>query len=561
VDLVELVNELKRVRERGLPRTIRGALKNEPALHEALTLCWPSVADASRARYLKELLGRAVELLEPHTAEGIRLALDLRGEGGTSADRRARFASHYDLAAVTVRKNGIEDQALNDLALAILSLPQIASRLGTSDRPSDSGQSGGSAVAQAVGEVVMRGASRTLAPREPIRVLRALERAAEKQGRWDEAASWSAALLGLLQDRAKSSPGDHESQLAEEYLQAGLFSMMAGRPENAEDHLLSARRISQTLVDLEPASREYQGLSAWVEVTLGLTYPQAGRLQDAEDVLSRAVPLLGQLVDRDGDDEASLGFLAAGLAMLGALYLQQDRDDDAEDALVRAIGHFRQLADENPDDADYVGLVATPLTTLGLLYAHADREREAEDALIRAVDLLQPRTAGAADNHENRIPLMSARILLAQAHYGLGIVYVSTDRLQDAEAALVRATALMQGGFDEELPGPMNGLLGAMPMLLATALVVLGLVYQAMERFDDSESAFSSAASHLQQMADDDPANSGILEMHADVLESLVEVYQEVGRPADADEVRLRAHTIRTRLANQEPDDPHSSSE
>lgn len=125
MDVEALIRDLREVRERGIPRIVSAPLDKVPDLKAALALHKPDLDDANRRNYLKELLADALELGDPHWASGIRLALDMDGEGGTSKERRERFAAHHRSYADTVRKKGgVEENAFRELAKAIIALVQ-----------------------------------------------------------------------------------------------------------------------------------------------------------------------------------------------------------------------------------------------------------------------------------------------------------------------------------------------------------------------------------------------------------------------------------------------------
>lgn len=103
-----LLTELKRVREKGVARTLPADV---PAL----------AAAAGETTSLEDFLLTASEQLDPFDVEGVRIALGIGGLGRNSADRRADFANHYQRTAETVRRrDGIEDQVFRKLARVIL---------------------------------------------------------------------------------------------------------------------------------------------------------------------------------------------------------------------------------------------------------------------------------------------------------------------------------------------------------------------------------------------------------------------------------------------------------
>ena len=125
MDVESLIRDLREVRERGIPRIVSTSLDKAPDLRAALALYRPELDDINRRNYLKELLEDALERGDPHWARGIRLALDMDGEGGTSKERRERFADYHGSWADTVRKKGgLEENAFRELAKAIIALVQ-----------------------------------------------------------------------------------------------------------------------------------------------------------------------------------------------------------------------------------------------------------------------------------------------------------------------------------------------------------------------------------------------------------------------------------------------------
>lgn len=136
MDVELLFQDLKRVRERGIPKT---SLDEVPALKEALAGRWPDLDDAGRTHRLEDFLAEAADQLEAPHAMGMRLALDIGGlVGGNSADRRAAFAQHHGWTGDTVRnkKHGrsFEEHELARLAKEILSLAGDAPRPATSNQ-------------------------------------------------------------------------------------------------------------------------------------------------------------------------------------------------------------------------------------------------------------------------------------------------------------------------------------------------------------------------------------------------------------------------------------------
>jgi tetratricopeptide (TPR) repeat protein len=121
-----LVEDIQVVRKKGIRKP--NLIKSLPTLARAMERYWPLRAVEDRGHFLEEFLEKAAEQLGTHDNEGIRLALGIGAlDPGTSAKRRADFASHYDREPETVRRPGhLEEQAFKKLAKAVLGLIQDA---------------------------------------------------------------------------------------------------------------------------------------------------------------------------------------------------------------------------------------------------------------------------------------------------------------------------------------------------------------------------------------------------------------------------------------------------
>lgn len=138
MDVERLLQDLKEVRERSIPKT---RLDDVPALKEALARRWPELDEAGRKHLLEDFLAEAANQLDDYDTLGIRLASGIGKRARHPADshilssreRRHAFAGHYQSVAETVRKpGGLEDQKLTKLALAILGPPVVEAAHATS---------------------------------------------------------------------------------------------------------------------------------------------------------------------------------------------------------------------------------------------------------------------------------------------------------------------------------------------------------------------------------------------------------------------------------------------
>lgn len=310
-----------------------------------------------------------------------------------------------------------------------------------------------------------------------VGTLRQLRQTNLAEGKLGDAAILGTTLIAILRERTEKNPGDHESQLAGEYLQTGLTYAISGRIDEALDHFASAERMSQTLAELRPDVRLHQLLLAIARTMLGVLFFQVGRVDEAETPLTDAVALSQALTDEDAKDE---DMLAASLSMLGAFYMQTDRPQEALVALTRAATISQKMVKQNSDDSTNQLQLASTLTTLGMLYFQADEEERAEQTWKRSCDIAEKLTTSGLEER-------MTSLLLAGNHFMLGTVYVSADRYDEAEESLAAAVAQVQE-LAEQHRDESTGL------LLVGAQYMLGIVYALTDREAEAVASLTEAA-------------------------------------------------------------------
>lgn len=435
-------------------------------------------------------------------------------------------------------------------------------------------------------QAVVREKASTGAQDPMIGNLRQLRETSMAEGRLGEAAILCTALISILKERSARYPGDHESQLAAEYLQSGLASTFTGRSDEALEHFLKSERVSQTLSDLDPDETMHRLQLAVARTMIGILYLSAARMTDAEVALNDAVALSQALTDENASNE---DLLAVSLGMLSILYLQTGQPDRAMTALTRAVKISQKIVRQNPDDQANQLQLANTLATLGMLHFQNDDEQQAEECVTRSLSILDRLAQPGSENHLTRLIRVNDRFLL-------GNVFYYSARYEEAEAALTAATSLARELIDQ-YPG------GAAQLALAGALHTLGLLYGVTGRENDCENAFvaSVAVSRELVAAGDngfvDPSQLtqgslylgsalyylGLLDLElerdhegeawlleavrvfeqrandaddqkmlSDALESLADLYRRRGRDNDAERIRNRLR----RLDDQSPDTP-----
>lgn len=553
MDVEELVDDLGHVRNFGIPKT---QLKDVPALSAVLASRWPDLAESSRRHKLEDLLAEAANRLDDHSAQGIRLAL---GIGPAARDpetrellnkksRREAFAVHHGRSSETVRRRGgIEDQEFTLLAKAILDSLPAASPPPTSTQP-------------AVRPPQL--------PDDPMGMIRIHAGEAETRGRWGDAAQWGVALVALVQQRAETSPGDHESQLAEEYLQTGLNFLMAGQLVPAREHFINSQLISQTLNEMapdEPTARERLALGLTM---LGMLDLLAGNGETAEQNLNGAVTFFKDSIGGPSVDALDVVPLVSALGMLGMYYFVED-DLNAEQVLTQAVDHLRPLVRPSGGPASNVLRLqlAHTLQLLGSIHSRqTGSDERAERELTESVNLLEALASGSYEGLESHIIPKGARSLLAASLHSLGMVYIGLDRTDESEDALARSVAIVDDLMCGDEAATSDFFLAGLPRLLAVDLLMLGGIHAEADRLDEAVSALTRVISLLDSGAPlvDTTRNAPVelwdastfeQEMLAHALMFLGGVHANAARWEDAEHALARARGIYEQLIRNAPMD------
>lgn len=423
-------------------------------------------------------------------------------------------------------------------------------------------------------------------PDPTVGTLRQLRQTNLSEGNLGDAAMACTFLIAVLRERSEKNPGDHESQLAGEYLQAGLTFGVAGRVDEALDHFTSAERMSQTLSDLMPDVSVHKVRLAVARTMLGVFHLQVGRADAAETALTAAVELSQALTDEDASNE---DMLAVSLSMLGALYQQTERPREALTSLSRAVTISQKLVKQNPSDDANQRQLASTLATLGALHLQSDDGLRAEEFLTRSIAIAEELAVSGVEGRMTRLLLAndrfllgtvwfysdryeeaedsltaavslaealadqradeSTRLLLASAQYMLGLLYGVTDRTEGAVRSLAEVVTVSR----DLIASAEGGLASSAQKMrastfLGSALCFLGMIYLELEREQEAEASLVEAVQVMRQRPHDATDQS----LLAEALDLLVDLYQRQNRGADAE----RTLELRRRLDDQSPGAP-----
>jgi len=216
-------------------------------------------------------------------------------------------------------------------------------------------------------------------------------------GRFAEAAPYEAELLRL------AGPTKHAYTVGEAYFAAGVLHLRRGDWATARslfEHSIAALRAGNVAVVLSPVVAN----STWVLAQVGEASEAQARLREGEQLLEQQV---------------ARGVILVTYHQLGRAALLLDRLDEAQSLGERAV---RSSASRH-------GVAAHALHLLGDIATHPDRfDAESGEAHYRkALALAEPR---------------GMRPLVAHCHLGLGKLYRSTGKREQAHEHLTTATTM-----------------------------------------------------------------------------------------------------------------------
>jgi tetratricopeptide (TPR) repeat protein len=315
---------------------------------------------------------------------------------------------------------------------------------------------------------------------------------------------------------------------------------------------------------------------------------QAGGMEDLRNKVLRAqADFYQQFVALRGDEPSFLQERSDALIELGGVAVDLGSPEESIAAFDQAVAVRERITQENPDHADARVSLAAALGSQGFALLRAGRLRPAETAYRRGLDLISDNGAETPDTSQTQ--RCRAGLLV-----NLGFLLHRVKRYPEAEEAYERAIAawarlaaenpanpddlsrlslvwLDSGYLNEEWERPERALEGRRKAityaeqlnekwpgvdehrhLLASAYQYQGWTLQRFGR-PGAEAAFLKALPIREQLARDHPLRAEYQAERARLLNSLAWVYQNTGRPSQAEEAYKNAGLVYAGLVERYP--------
>lgn len=195
------------------------------------------------------------------------------------------------------------------------------------------------------------------------------------QGRPADAVETLSAALKLQRELVAAAPADNELlfELGQTEFWVGYAAWRAGQFDQAETDLLEYQRISQTLIDRDPANRSWKIEGAYALNNLAVLASERRRYAQALPLFQQVVATGRALLAEGPLDANTTSALLGALSWEGSTLIHLGRHDEGLARLGEYADLLRGIIGEQPDDRRQQSRLTEALSALG--YAALDAER------------------------------------------------------------------------------------------------------------------------------------------------------------------------------------------
>jgi serine/threonine protein kinase len=258
-----------------------------------------------------------------------------------------------------------------------------------------------------------------------------------KLGQSDAAIAAQEDAIGVLRALIAEKPDDEPSRINLGNSLAGLAENFSnsGKTQAALDLWAEGITILRAVVDEYPTVPSYRDDLDAALTNRAIAHATRGQLKEAEADFRESLAITRRLTADFPTVVKYREGLISSMQNLGGLLQTTGRLKESVAIQREAIALNRRLIHDSPDDPDFLLELASKLLNLGMATEELGQKTEALACYREAVSLLRPLVAKSPKKIRQRVAL--ARVLGAAAG-----IFMSADRLDEAQAALVEADQL-----------------------------------------------------------------------------------------------------------------------
>ncbi len=311
------------------------------------------------------------------------------------------------------------------------------------------------------------------------------------------------------------------------------------RLDDAEESFREALSIRQQLAENFPRPENRASLASGMN-GLAILCRQIGQDEEAEKLLHESLAIRKQIARRFSARPDFVYGLSQSLIEIGQVAIDNRQWDDAELAFQEARGILEDLAKQFPSKSEYNQQLADVLNQLSKVFENMNRDRESMNVLAQAITI---REVLAAETPER--PALRKNLAILKFNLGSGYRRLGMD--QEAETVW-QQTISVRDSLAKEFADD-----GENAMELARVLVALGQLHYSMARSDEAVKYYERAVNICKECVSRYPGRVKWRKLLASRLRDFGRILAGSARASESESVLLESRSIWEQLANEDP--------
>lgn len=337
-------------------------------------------------------------------------------------------------------------------------------------------------------------------------------------------------------------------QLASAYRGLGFAQLRLGDAKQAAASLARSVQFWESLLESQPANRDYQFGLANALTTLGRAESDLGQPAEAMRHFRRAISLSSPLRKGKHDDTEARHTIAVCTASLGTELQRLGRTSEATTQFETSILHFNKLVESHPHNPEFQRSLANSHANLGLQYSRSGRLPDAIKHQSKAAEVSRNLVARFPHTPSYLEAVVIAANNVALAQERAGELHEAVRELSETKSLLSR---LMR-----ENP--------AVPRFRESLVAVasnLGRLFRLTGQLSAAMRVYSDTIPVAQRMIEDFPTNPEHKNRLAELLNSRGLVQERLDQPEKALAGYREGNALREGLLKSHPEQPQFAEE